>query len=342
MVVTISEIDVDKLVYERRRIGTFTAGKKEIWRGYFDLELEDTVLTRSVEKNPFVPADRGDREARCQEILTIAALGLKKRLAHTHAKTAVVGLSGGLDSTLALLITARAMDLLGRPRTDITAITMPCFGTTSRTKSNAQILAERIGTTFREIDIGPAVKVHFQDIGQSMDDLSVTFENLNNPLRPKIGITSDSLPVSEKHYGGRRHEWAFLRLLRSEYDVVSISPQTAEIPYDVETLILINPHRLSPLFAYALDQYLLRGGRIILFADVYSETEAEIYGTASENSGQINRLLKNWGVSVNFAKVIGDRSLGENLVSGSESGEKLSNLPTWLNLNGSAINEHRH
>lgn len=80
------------------------------------------------------------------------------------------------------------------------------------------------------------------------------------------------------------------------------------------------------------------GGRIILFADVYSETEAEIYGTASENSGQINRLLKNWGVSVNFAKVIGDRSLGENLVSGSESGEKLSNLPTWLNLNGSAIN----
>ncbi len=174
---TISEIDVDKLVYERRRIGTFTASEKEIWRGYFDLELEDTVLTRSVEKNPFVPADRGDREARCQEILTIAALGLKKRLAHTHAKTAVVGLSGGLDSTLALLITARAMDLLGRPRTDITAITMPCFGTTSRTKSNAQILAERIGTTFREIDIGPAVKVHFQDIGQSMDDLSVTFEN---------------------------------------------------------------------------------------------------------------------------------------------------------------------
>ena len=174
---TISEIDVDKLVYERRRVNTFTRSDQEIWRGSFDLQLEDTVLTRPVEKNPFVPADQGDRDARCQEILTIAALGLKKRLAHTNAKTAVVGLSGGLDSTLALLITARAMDLLGRPRTDITAITMPCFGTTSRTKSNAQILAERMGTTFREIDIGPAVKVHFQDIGQSMDDLSVTFEN---------------------------------------------------------------------------------------------------------------------------------------------------------------------
>ena len=174
---TISEIDVNKLVYERRRVNTFTATKKEIWRGSFDLEPEETVLTRPVAKNPFVPADHGDRKARCQEILTIAALGLKKRLAHTNAKTAVVGLSGGLDSTLALLITARAMDMLGRPRTDITAITMPCFGTTSRTKSNAQILAERMGATFREIDIGPAVKVHFQDIGQSMDDLSVTFEN---------------------------------------------------------------------------------------------------------------------------------------------------------------------
>lgn len=183
---TISEIDVDKLVYERRRIGTFTASEKEIWRGYFDLELEDTVLTRSVEKNPFVPADRGDREARCQEILTIAALGLKKRLAHTHAKTAVVGLSGGLDSTLALIITARAMDLLGRPRTDITAITMPCFGTTSRTRSNAQILCQALGTDFRCIDIGPAVRQHFQDIGQAFENQDVTFENSQARERTQV------------------------------------------------------------------------------------------------------------------------------------------------------------
>ena len=139
--------------------------------------MEETTLTRPVAKNPFVPADHGDRAARCQEILTLAALGLKKRLAHTNAKTAVVGLSGGLDSTLALLITARAMAMLDRPMTDILAVTMPCFGTTSRTKSNAEILAERIGTTFDTVDIGDAVKVHFRDIGQSMDDLSVTFEN---------------------------------------------------------------------------------------------------------------------------------------------------------------------
>ena len=183
---TISEIDVDRLVHERRRINTFTPPERDpmgeahclgVGRAFFSLPLTDTALTRPIAKNPFVPADHGDRAARCQEILTIAAAGLKKRLAHTHARTAVVGLSGGLDSTLALLITARAMDMLGRPRTDITAITMPCFGTTSRTKSNAQILAEQMGTSFQTIDIGEAVKVHFRDIGQSMDDLSVTFEN---------------------------------------------------------------------------------------------------------------------------------------------------------------------
>ena len=148
-----------------------------VCRRIFSLELEETALTRPVSPNPFVPADAGDRAERCQEILTIAALGLKKRLEHTGAGCAVVGLSGGLDSTLALLITARAMDLLDRPRTDILAVTMPCFGTTSRTKSNAQLLAEHMGASFRTVDIGEAVKVHFRDIGQSMEDLSVTFEN---------------------------------------------------------------------------------------------------------------------------------------------------------------------
>ena len=173
----VTEVDLEKLAHERQRMSTFPADAEDIFPVYFELEVADTALTRFVPRNPFVPADRGDRAARCQEILNLAALGLKKRLAHTRAKTAVVGLSGGLDSTLALLITARAMAMLGRPMTDIVAITMPCFGTTSRTKSNAQVLAERIGTTFKTIDIGEAVKIHFRDIGQSMEDLSVTFEN---------------------------------------------------------------------------------------------------------------------------------------------------------------------
>ena len=174
---TVSEIDLGRLSHERRRMNTFGSTEGESWRRTFSLEAEETVLTRPVPKNPFVPQDHGDRRARCEEIFQIAALGLKKRLEHTNASCAVVGLSGGLDSTLALLITARAMDLLDRPRSDILAVTMPCFGTTSRTKSNAQLLAERIGADFRTVDIGEAVKVHFRDIGQSMEDLSVTFEN---------------------------------------------------------------------------------------------------------------------------------------------------------------------
>ncbi len=174
---TVTELDLEKLCHERQRMSTFPADAPDLFPQYFRLNVEETALTRPVAKNPFVPADHGDRAARCQEILTLSALGLKKRLAHTGARTAVVGLSGGLDSTLALLITARAMAMLDRPMTDILAVTMPCFGTTSRTKSNAEILAERIGTTFDTVDIGDAVKVHFRDIGQSMDDLSVTFEN---------------------------------------------------------------------------------------------------------------------------------------------------------------------
>ena len=173
---TVSEVDVHKLAWQRR--GSAAPQKEEeLWRFGFDLELTETVLTRPVAPSPFVPQREEERLDRCEEIFTLAALGLKKRLAHTHAKCAVVGLSGGLDSTLALLITARAMALLHRPMTDIISITMPCFGTTSRTKSNAQLLAERIGTAFRTVDIGEAVKVHFRDIGQSMEDLSVTFEN---------------------------------------------------------------------------------------------------------------------------------------------------------------------
>ena len=182
---TVTEIDVDMLMAERRRSGSFTAPEEgAFWRARFDLDMEDTVLTRFVGKNPFVP--EVDREKRCAQILNIAALGLKKRLAHTYAKTAVVGLSGGLDSTLALLITARAMKMLNRPMTDILCVTMPCFGTTARTKSNAEVLAERIGTSFKTVHIAEAVKVHFRDIGQSMDDLSVTFENSQARERTQV------------------------------------------------------------------------------------------------------------------------------------------------------------
>ena len=174
---TVSEIDVDRLAYERRRITTFANRCKEYFTQVsFRLDVEETALTRSVPANPFVPAEQ-EKEERFEEILTIAALGLKKRLEHTRAACAVIGLSGGLDSTLAILTTARAFDMLGRDRKDIIAVTMPCFGTTARTRSNAELLAEELGTDFRVVDISAAVRQHFADIGQSMDDHSVTFEN---------------------------------------------------------------------------------------------------------------------------------------------------------------------
>ena len=174
---TVTELDVQRLDYERRRMTTFRAGGEELLEVPFALEPAPTALTRHVSRTPFMPEDAWDRKNRCNEILLIAALGLKKRLEHSGAKAAVVGLSGGLDSTLAILITSIAMKLMDRPASDIIAVTMPCFGTTDRTRDNAVELAERLGATLKRIDIGEAVKVHFRDIGQSMDDHDVTFEN---------------------------------------------------------------------------------------------------------------------------------------------------------------------
>ncbi len=174
---TVSQLDLGRLAYERQRLTTFPAPCGDCRVVPFDLETREVALTRYYAPTPFVPQGETDRAERCEEILTIAALGLKKRLEHTHAKTCVVGLSGGLDSTLAILIVARALKALGRPSTDIFAVTMPCFGTTNRTKDNATILAEELGATFQTVDIGPAVRQHFVDIGQSMETLDVTFEN---------------------------------------------------------------------------------------------------------------------------------------------------------------------
>lgn len=185
---TVSEIDVERLVYERRRMNTYAFPPNEgyVFRDYCKFDQEETTLTRPISPTPFIPTDAGDRAERCEEILTIASLGLKKRLEHTNASCAVVGLSGGLDSTLAILITAKAFDMLGRDRKGILAVTMPCFGTTKRTRSNAEVLAIELGTDFREVNIGKAVEQHFADIGQSMEDQSVTFENAQARERTQV------------------------------------------------------------------------------------------------------------------------------------------------------------
>ena len=182
---TISEIDVQRLVYERRRTTSFPAAQDASW-ATVNFTPCTTTLHRYFSPTPFVPENAADRAARCEEILTIAALGLKHRIEHTGAKTAVIGLSGGLDSTLALLTTALAMGMLHRSPADIVAVTMPCFGTTDRTKNNAVLLAERMGATLRTIPIGDTVKSHLRDIGHDLDDHSVTFENAQARERTQV------------------------------------------------------------------------------------------------------------------------------------------------------------
>lgn len=182
-----SEIDIERIIGERRRNTTFRMMREpELRRVPFYIESEETELTRVFAKSPFIPTNERIREKRCEEVLTIQAMGLKKRLAHTHAKTAVVGISGGLDSTLALLVTARAFDLLGKDRKQIYAVTMPCFGTTDRTYQNACEMSRKLGTILMEVPITEAVKVHFRDIGHDPQDHSVTYENAQARERTQV------------------------------------------------------------------------------------------------------------------------------------------------------------
>ncbi len=180
-----SEIDVQRIAAERRKMTTFEARDTHV-SVPFALKTEDTVLTRMIDPAPFVPKDKVGRDKRCDEILSIQAMGLKKRLEHTNSSCAVVGISGGLDSTLALLVTARAFDLLGKDRKGITAVTMPGFGTTDRTYDNAVNLIRSLGADFEEVDIREAVRLHFSDIGQDIETHDVTYENSQARERTQI------------------------------------------------------------------------------------------------------------------------------------------------------------
>ena len=171
-----ADVDLQKMESERAKTNTFV-GEDDFYNVKFRLPLKDLELKRTFSKTPFVPTNKANLDERCEEILTIQATGLATRIQHTNVKSVVIGLSGGLDSTLALIVAVHAMDMLKRDRKDIIAVTMPCFGTTKRTKSNAEILAESYGVSFKDINISKAVTQHFEDIGQSMEVLDVTFEN---------------------------------------------------------------------------------------------------------------------------------------------------------------------
>lgn len=182
-----SVCDLLHLEHDRRRMNTV---KPEYAEKYtvteFSLDIKETDITGIINPRPFIPGGREDKKAVCSRITDIQAAGLAKRIRASHAKGCVVALSGGLDSTLALLVTAKAFDMLGLSHKAITTVTMPCFGTTSRTRSNAEIMALELDTSFRCIDIKEAVDIHFRDIGHDPSDLSVVYENSQARERTQI------------------------------------------------------------------------------------------------------------------------------------------------------------
>ena len=183
--ITAADVDLERLEQDRLRMTTWKGGGKAV-RIPFSMQPPEFRLQRRFPRLPFVPDDQKELSERCEEILNMQAWGLRTRLEHTGAKRAVLGISGGLDSTLALLVTARAFDMLRLKRKGILAVTMPGFGTTSRTKGNAQRLADSVGAEFREIPIGKSVGQHFQDIGHNPEKRDVTYENAQARERTQI------------------------------------------------------------------------------------------------------------------------------------------------------------
>lgn len=196
----VADVDVQRLEHERLRNSTFSASRAGRALRVVGFDLAGGVETLGVSGNPrglalirpqlsrtpFVPADQQRRAASCREIFAIQSTGLAKRLRHTGLQRVTIGVSGGLDSTLALLVTARAFDLLELPRDGIVAITMPGFGTTDRTRGNAVLLAEALGATLRTIPIADAVRQHFHDIGHDETLHNVTYENAQARERTQI------------------------------------------------------------------------------------------------------------------------------------------------------------
>lgn len=183
----ITELDLGRLTYDRRRMNTFDNRETgNLSEAYFELEETVTSLTRHIDPHPFVPSDSAEWHRRCELILTMQAEGLATRVTAAHAKTLVVGISGGLDSCLALLCMVRAADRLRLARERITAVTMPCFGTTSRTKSNAEVLCRELGVNFRTVNIFDAVNQHFADIGHDPSCHDVVYENAQARERTQV------------------------------------------------------------------------------------------------------------------------------------------------------------
>lgn len=174
--ITVSEIDVDFLSCERAKIYPAEITRKADKIVYFSIKKEQTSLTRAFSRYPFVPKDSDELHSRAKLILTMQSKALAKRIDHTHTKSLVIGVSGGLDSSLALIVAKLASEA-SKTKPEVIAVTMPCFGTTDRTHDNSIKLSEALGVTLKEVDIKKAVLQHFEDIGQNAGTYDVTYEN---------------------------------------------------------------------------------------------------------------------------------------------------------------------
>ncbi len=252
----VSEIDVKNVLARRVKNSVECDTFNTCETVYFNQAETKTALTRKFDKNPFVPEDKELSKANAETVLNVQAHGLKKRVLHTNCKTLVLGISGGLDSTLALLVAARTLKLLNRPNTDILAVTMPCFGTTDRTKSNAVRLCELLGVRLKEINIANSVLSHFKDIGQDKNNTDVTFENAQARERTQVlmdianmenGLVIGTGDLSELALGWATYNGDHM----SNYSVNASVPKTL-----VRTLVGYEADRLGGEISFILKDIL--------------------------------------------------------------------------------------
>ena len=182
----VSEVDLEFLSRERRRFARKLFDNTDIVRVPFSMDVSETKLTRSFWKTPFIPDTSASAATRFDQVLAIQSHGLAQRIKHTSAKKLLIGISGGVDSTLALIVSKEALKLLKRPAEDVVAVTMPCFGTSTRTRASAEKLCNALGISMREINIGESVKKHLSDIGHSMDVHDAAFENAQARERTQV------------------------------------------------------------------------------------------------------------------------------------------------------------
>lgn len=281
-----TEADTQRLLHERRCKNLYAPREAEQIIA-FDLEMGETDLSRHISTSPFLSEDPQERDRECSEILNLQARSLRRRLEHTRSKTAVIGISGGLDSTLALLAAVKAFEDMGMNKKSIFGISMPCFGTTDRTRSNAQALTESLGCSFAEINITEAVRAHFRDIGQSETDYNTTFENAQARERTQVlmdlankynGLVIGTGDLSELALGWATYNGDHMsmygvnagvpktvaRAVVSYYASYIASPETSEtlqsildtpispelIPGKQETENIVGPYELHDFFIY--------------------------------------------------------------------------------------------